>query len=362
MPASTSFYSLAIDDRAAPRQAVSVMTDDIPPTEDIDTHSSIIHCTAVYLFDRQTDPGTWTVATPPGWNDDIYNAQAMLIPQGTSTEGAYLLYLLGMDWSNSANPQFYCRWASWSLGTPPVWHTPTNTNDVLPVGSQAFPIYPSDLVVENGPTAGSFYLYAATSQSIYRAIHNGTSDNIAWEECMGMGENAIRTRGFQDITVVPTSGLRYSHLAVAGEVCSYFTTDAGDTWFPIIGTGRMIDYPAVAAQQLPDHNMVTLHTGSRSDRRNNGPWTDFPYYPVFVELATPAINMTFQKTVQLGYTLKRPVSDASIPSPVVLAASDVHQAYLAAWVDSFTTYENGTDTRGICYRSVDYGETWSPVL
>ena len=341
LPDASAIYSLAIDDRATVTQAVAIVSQE--GIYDHDSHIGYVLADGLYYYESSAG-NDWTPANPPDWPADVYNVQvAMISANANPPHNIHKVYVVGCV---PATPSVYCAWADLSASPDGefTWHS-SAVEEINP-GSGVMPTYPFDLVVERN--GDSFTLLLATSENMYYASHNGTDDNIPWEPRMGTGDNMIRAKGFRDIAIHPNA--RATHFAVAGEVCSYSTEDAGINWSPIYNStanNPLILYPSTGAKQTfgmsTESPIVTLHA----------PMVFSPLAattPVFVERAYYEGGPDgFGETVQIGYVWGG--------SPVKLLVSG--GTYIGFWSDPLATHEGG-NTVGFAYRSTDLGRTWSP--
>jgi parallel beta-helix repeat protein len=342
------FHTLAIDDRDIPSQVIGVVTRAWFGGNELgQLQNSIGVLAREFGVYRTCNRGTdWTQVTVPGWTDAMWNVQvAMIKSDPNNPNGSYKLYLVGTDLTDPNNPQIFCRWADWLCNGNPEfeWHNSMNPTGISP-GMPGMPTYAFDLAAEWDPNASRFNLLLSTSNSIYFAAHDGTTDMIPWVARM----NGIATQNFRKITVDPTS--RYNHFAVAGMSCSYATADAGQTWTPLWNSGRMIQYPTGGTcEGVGTHPMMSLYTGPQV-------YSATAYDPMLIQTAPHYSAMppmgAYSETRQIGWTFSGTTNNH-------VTVSRVDNRYYAGFADPYSA--NGTViSKGIIFVSSDDGANWLP--
>ncbi|MBL0061262.1 MAG: exo-alpha-sialidase [bacterium] len=346
-------YSLGIDDSGLPGgvlRAVCTITHQALPIDGLeDPHLVITECLGEGIYVSDDAGETWEPETPSNWPENAFNVHVAMVPSvAGQPNGDYMVYVLGTEIDGAGDPHVFCKWTEWnSGGTFDTWES--SSVEGINEGTAEQPTYPYDLVVEWDPVAEAYMLLAATSEKVYYALHDGVSGDVGWEERMGSGNSAIRTLNFRKIAVDSTA--RSTNFAVAGESCTYYTADAGETWAPIHNSGRYATTVQGGVQQkLGSENLFALYT-----RQPYGQNDEFA--PVNVQIAPYQDGSSvgrFEKTIQVASTWN------NLRNNVILHQSSGGGILFVANPDPLLT-DNGINSSGIVRHSEDEGETWTPA-
>lgn len=250
---NVNVFNLAIDDRETVQQAIAAVSNDPLLVSSYDPHISSIECQSLYFCNNanQANPNWTLVWTYP---EDTYNVQLAMIKVPNREDDLHRLYVVALQ--NPTSPIIYCKWTDVSNSGQFQWHSDSISTSI-PSGTTDSPTIPFDLMAESDNN--NIHLWLATANGLYYALHNvaNPGENIGWFSITGTSPNTLHSKTYYKITNDPHD--RLNTVAIAGEVCSYYTVDRGLNWIPLYSSGKVFSLPVDGVVQKGSH-LLSAHS------------------------------------------------------------------------------------------------------